>query len=509
MTHPVADIQFRDYIGIAKRRKFIIGAILLLVVGAAVLVSALETPTYKATARVRVGATSTNVLERNANLSANVRDRTLQNEIDFARSDRVNDAASITLERPIDVSVSSASGSDTLIFSVVDTDADRAAQIANIFANAYVTERSLTSDEGYLNATTVISERLAKIGSERNELLTRLATNEDANLQIQLTALESEETRLRSQLNETDILRQISEGAAVSVLNTAEAPDAPFAPSWPRNIGLALITALFLSIGAALLIETLDDTIVSRRDLERATDGAQVLAVVPKPWLTRRDKKNVRLITTRTGPFTEAFRSLRSAIELGQASDDSIRSILVTSANASEGKSVLTAHLAISFARSGANVLVIDADMHNPTQHKLFDVSNKNGLADYLANIGEAETVIERASGEGLLSLIPAGISASPPAELLSSDAVRELFDKLSYAFDLVIIDSPPLLPVADTPPLARMTDATILVAMRGTSRDRDVKQATDLLASTQTRPFGVVLNGVDDSEGGYGYGRR
>ena len=179
----------------------------------------------------------------------------------------------------------------------------------------------------------------------------------------------------------------------------------------------------------------------------------------------------------------------------------------MTSANPAEGKSTVAAHLALSFARAGANVLVIDADMHNPTQHEMFGVPNVNGLAEHLANIGEAEIVTEQGSGEGLVSIIPAGTSASPPAELLSSMAAHEFIQKLSYAYDLVIVDSPPLRPVADTLPLARIVDGTLLVGMRGQTNAKEVDQAMELMARAQARPLGAVLNGADEADGGYGYG--
>jgi len=267
---------------------------------------------------------------------------------------------------------------------------------------------------------------------------------------------------------------------------------------------------LILGVGAALILETLDDTILTKQDLESAADGVPVLGLVPSPHKTRFGSKRERkLITSRTGAFTEAFRTLRSAIELGQTTGSEIRSILVTSANASEGKSTVAAHLAVAFARSGSSVLVIDADMHNPTQHEIFGIGNHRGLAEHLAKVADAEILTEQASGEGLLSVMPAGSSGSPPAELLRSVDAQEFIQKLSYAYHLVIIDSPPLRPVADTLPLARMADATLLVSMRGQTNAVEVERAMELLARAQTRPFGTVLSSADENEGGYSYGSR
>jgi non-specific protein-tyrosine kinase len=508
MAEPVAELQLSDYLDIARRRKWIIAAIVVLALAAAILSSALQTPQYRAQARVRVESSSTNILDDATNLSSNVRDRNLQNEVEFANSDRVRERASSTFGEIISAGVAASGSSDTLTFSAVDEDPERAAAVANTVANSYVSERSVVSGERFLSAVNVINERLAEISEERLFLERELlSTSDESSVSIQIATLDAEESRLRAQLNEVDVVSQINQGASVAILNAAEAPGSPFAPSWIRNIALALVAGLILGVGAALLRETLDDTIVNKRDFERAADGTPVLGVIPRPWNGRRRTKQRRLIASRTGAFTESFRSLRSAIELGQASGGEIRSILVTSANPSEGKSTVAAHLALSFARAGANVLVIDADMHNPTQHEMFGVENINGLAEHLANIGEAEIVTEQGSGEGLISLIPAGTSASPPAELLSSMAAHEFIQKLSFAYDLVIVDSPPLRPVADTLPLARIVDGTLLVGMRGQTNAKEVDQAMELLARAQARPLGAVLNGADEADGGYGYG--
>lgn len=512
MAEPTAELHLSDYLDIAERRKWLIGALVFVTLGAAVVVSALQTPRYRAEARVQVDPSgSTSIVEQGTNLSSNVRTRNLQNEVEFARSDRVAQRAAEIFGGVIDTTVAASGNSDTLTFNAVSTNPETASRVANTFAEAYVSERSVASGERFIAAVDVLNERLAAISTERLRLQGELEDAADASsIQIQLESLASEEVRLRAQLNEIDVLTQLNSTTPVAILNAAETPSSSFSPSWVRNLALALVAGGILGVGASLILETLDDAVLRKRDLESAADGVPVLGLVPAPHRGRFGLKPKRdLITSRTGAFTEAFRSLRSAIELGQAAGEEIRSILVTSANASEGKSTVVAHLAVSFARSGANVLVIDADMHNPTQHQLFGIANSNGLADELANIGNAEIITEQASGEGLLSVIPAGASASAPAELLRSLEAQEFIQKLSFAFDLVIIDSPPLRPVADTLPIARIADATLLVAMRGTTNASEVNEAMELLARAQTRPLGSVLNGAEEADAGYGYGVR
>ncbi len=505
----VGELQLADYLDIVNRRKTTIIAFVLATLVLAIILSALQTPQFRASARVRVEVGSTDTLDDQSNTSTSVRSRNLQNEVEFANSDRVAQAAADAFGSEISAVIAASNDSDTLTFTVVDDDPDTAANIANVFADAYVTERSDSASERFTDASVVISDRLLAISNERSALVNSLANGADtSSIDNQLIALDAEEAGLRSQLGQIDVIGQLNSSTSVSVLNAAEAPGGAFSPSWVRNIGLALIAGLVLGMGVALVRESLDNTILSKRSLEKAMDGQPILGVIPPPSRSRFGSKSERrLVTSRTGAFTEAYRSLHSSIELGQAAGTEIRSILVTSPNASEGKSTVASHLAIAFARSGSSVVVIDADMHNPTQHQLFGVPNQNGLADQLSNVGNAEIVTEQASGEGLLSVIPAGTSALPPAELLRSVPAQEFIEKLSYAYDLVIIDSPPLRPVVDTMPLARVADATLLVSMRGQTNASEVEEAIELLARAQTRPLGGVLNGADDNQTGYGYG--
>lgn len=509
MTEPVTELSLSGYLDIARRRKRMILTIATLILALVVAVTALQTPLYRAESIVSVDiSTARSILDDSTNLSSNVRDRNLRNELRFANSDRVDIAAIEALGFAGEAGVSPDDRSDTLMFNGIDEDADVAALIANTYAEAYVSERSLASGERFLGTVAVIDQRLSEIAVERRELAS--ANTDDLDLtsvQIQLASLDDEETRLRSQLNEINVAAKGTQGTSVAILNRALPPRAPFSPSWFRNVALAIATGILVGLGAALLLDSLDDTVVSKQELERAIDGTPVIGVIPPAWTGRRSRRERRLVTTRTGAFTEAFRSLRSAIELGQVSGKEIGSLLVTSASPGEGKSTVVAHLALSFARGGARVLVIDADMHQPTQHLLFGVYNKNGLAEHLAGLEEADPIVEQASGEGLVSLLPSGTSESPPAELLKSTATQELISRLSEAYDLVIIDSPPLRPVADTPPLARLVDATLLVAMRGKSKRYEINHAMELLARAGARPLGAVFTRAENTGGGYGYG--
>ena len=373
----VGELQLADYLDIVDRRKVTIGALVIVTLLLAVVLSALQTPQFRAAARVRVEVGNTDTLDDQSNTSTSVRSRNLQNEVEFANSDRVAAAASESFGSEISAVVAASNDSDTLTFTVVDDNAETAAVIANTFADAYVTERSNSSAERFTDTTEVISVRLADSASQRSSLEEdRSEPGADTSgIDNELAALSAEEAGLRSQLGQIDVISQLNNSTSVSVLNAAEAPGGAFAPSWVRNIGLALVAGLVLGMGVALVRESLDNTILTKRGLEKAIDGLPVLGTIPSPHRGRfGNRKERHLITSRTGAFTEAYRSLHSSIELGQAAGNEVRSILVTSPNASEGKSTVASHLAVAFARAGASVVVVDADLHNPTQHRMLSL---------------------------------------------------------------------------------------------------------------------------------------
>lgn len=498
-----------DYLTMVRRRKWLILALVTVVVAGAAAATLIQTPRYRAEARVAVSASSgLEVLNDDPALNSNARDRNLNNEVGFAQSDRVLNRAAETFGSEVEANITMIPSSDILAFTVVDTDPQAATDIANIFAESYVAERSQASGEQFIAAVDVINDRLTDLSAERLELERSMSTTSDSQgVQIQLDSLASEEARLRGQLNEIDVLSQLTGSSSASVLNEAEVPDDPFAPSWPRNLVLGLIAGLLAGLGVAVLAENLDDTILTKADLEAALD-IPVIGVIPEPFRSRLASKNSeRLVISENGAFPEAFRSLRSSIELGQAAGTKVGSILVTSASPAEGKSTVASHLAMTLARSNARVLVIDADMHNPTQHKSFRVDNQNGLGEHLLSVSEAEMVTEQATTQGLVKVLPAGVGGTSPADLLRSSKAEELIGKLTDIYDYVIIDSPPLRPVSDTLPLARMADATLLIAMSGSTKAKELDHAMELLERAQVVPFGAVLNNADQAETGYGYG--
>ena len=490
----IGELSLSDYVSIFRAHRLIILAAVAATLAVAILLSAFATPLYRAEARVRVDATSTELVNDGTGVATSIRDRNLQNEVDFAGSDRVVDLALDQLgEDELGADVSPSSSSDRLIFTAVDPDPDRAAEIANVWSEAFVAERAAADSERFNTSLEVIDARLAEIADERSIL--EASTEDEGEIAGQLAALDRAEEGLREQLNDIDVLIELNQGGAVSVLNAATAPDAPFAPSWPRNIGLGIVAGLVLGLGLALVRESLDDTIHTPDDLRRALDGIPTLASVPNNRKGRIDSPG----------FTEAIRTLQLGIEFSKTQHTRVKSVLVTSANPSEGKSTIAAHLAKTYARSGSSVLLVDADMHNPTQADTFDLPNSPGLAEHIEGRDKARVIRIDPGDKSLnLAILTAGSPSKPPSQTLSSLDTVHLLSLLTDAYDMVIIDSPPLLPVADSRSLARYADATIVVARNDETTAKEIAEAAELLDQVGVSPLGGVLNGYDQPHNSY-----
>lgn len=205
------------------------------------------------------------------------------------------------------------------------------------------------------------------------------------------------------------------------------------------------------------------------------------------------------LIETLANPksaVSEAYRTLRTNIQFANV-DNVMKKILFTSAGPAEGKSSTVANLAVSIAQSGKSVLIIDADLRNPSQHKIFEVPNHNGLSTSLVEDVSSLTHVVRTGTEGL-DLLTAGPIPPNPAELLGSKRMKQLLHDVANAYDMIFIDSPPTIAVTDSSILAQSVDGVILIlASREVKRDYALR-AKEQLDKVGAKIIGTVLNKVE-----------
>lgn len=208
--------------------------------------------------------------------------------------------------------------------------------------------------------------------------------------------------------------------------------------------------------------------------------------------------KNRKLMafTNPRSRVSEQFRTLRTNVHF-TSPDGDIRSLVITSASHSEGKSTTASNLAIVFAQEGKRVLLIDADMRKPTMHHTFKLNNSRGLSNVLARQIALKVAIQPAEIENL-DLLPCGPIPPNPAELLSSQNMDLLFEQALDVYDLLIFDTPPVLSVTDSVILANKCEGTILVVNSGkTEKEQAIKAKEAITASRKTRLLGAVINNV------------
>jgi len=293
----------------------------------------------------------------------------------------------------------------------------------------------------------------------------------------------------------------------LSVIQPGQVAKAPSAPRPLLNLALGGLIGLALGFGAALLRESLDLRIRSVEDIPEKEGSANVLGGIvfdpnaeTNPLIVHTSPKSTR---------AEAFRQLRTNIQFVEAAEGR-KSIVVTSSVPSEGKSSTIANLAIAMADTGAKVLLIDCDFRKPKMHKYFSVEGAVGLTNLLIGQVKPDEVIQR-WGRKSLDLLPAGQIPPNPSELLGSEAMKKFLAKAEKDYDVVLIDSAPLLPVTDAAILSKLTGGVVLVVAVGKTTKPQLSAALGHVETVGGRVLGFIMNkiptkGVDAYRYRYSY---
>jgi succinoglycan biosynthesis transport protein ExoP len=294
-----------------------------------------------------------------------------------------------------------------------------------------------------------------------------------------------------------------SQSVKATILAPAQVPTGPSSPNVVRNLAAGLILGLLLGIAVAILRRVLDTKIRNEADLEQVTT-VPVLGVVPfdsdadaHPVVIRDDPRSVR---------SEAVRRLRTNLQFVEAAEHS-RSVVVTSAIPGEGKSTAALNLAASLSDAGLSVVVVDADLRRPSLARYVGIEGSVGLTTVLIGEATLDEVLQP-WGDTSLLVLPSGQVPPNPSELLGSGAMADLLDQLTGRFDMVVLDSPPLLPVTDGAILGRLAGTTLVVVGADRLHRSQLKSALESLSTAGVHVSGVVLNKVAAHNfGPYEYG--
>ena len=397
--------------------------------------------------------------------------------------------------------------------------------------NAAAEHQKLTQDS--------TQEQLSNLRTKMNSAQQRLARARGffeqgaakANIEGQAeTSIVSKKNELKSNqsLLDTYNLREKEQDLALATdapknikLQANAGPAYLIGPQRGRNILVAMFLSLAAGIGLAFLLDFLDDSVRTSDDITRHL-GLPTLALIPH-YLTPEKKKllaasngggggvpaSAALITMeeRHSPMAEAYRHLRTSLLFSSAGKPP-QTILVTSSQPSEGKTTTAINTAITLAQSDVDVVIIDCDLRRPRLHSHFGLENTSGLTNYLSGDKNTENLMRTYGDLPRLKVITSGPIPPNPAELLSSNEMRNLLTFLSGRFKHIIIDSPPAISFTDASILSTLVDGVVLVAMANKSSIHLMRQFKQRVTAIGARIYGVVLNGIkSNSEEYYYYG--
>jgi capsular exopolysaccharide synthesis family protein len=303
-------------------------------------------------------------------------------------------------------------------------------------------------------------------------------------------------------------LQGLKIGAAARVADArmagkAQPSDVPVAPNKTRVLIYTMGVGLLAALGIGLLLDLMDNHIYSEDDVQSVT-GLPVLAQIP----LFREEQEINLlhahqaVAGKSSPLLETFRMLRTNIRLSVI-DKNVRSIVITSSMPSEGKSHTALNLAVAAASSGDRVILVDLDLRRPSTHRICDLPNIVGFTSVLSNQCSLEDALQDTIVPGL-RVLTSGPVPPNPFRLLNSQAARALVERLEEEADLVVIDTPPMLTMADALLVSSWVDGTLLVISSSEMKKRDVSRSVDLLFQNNNEVLGTILTKVSSNVDGY-----
>jgi len=319
----------------------------------------------------------------------------------------------------------------------------------------------------------------------------------------------------------------------ISIIDKAEVPKGPVSPKKKKNLILAFLIGIFGGVGLCFLMEYLDNTVKGPEDVEELS-GFPSLGVIPclppegmkkkkrygyyskykssysyskedpENEETLPDIKEIELINHLYPKFfiSEDYRTVRTSILLSHA-ESPPKSIVFTSALPKEGKTATVANMAVAFSQLDEKVLVVDADLRKPRLHRVFKVKNIGGLSGYLTGKVSIEDAVQKTNVENIW-LIPSGPIPPNPAELLISDKMKGMIEELKRGYDVVMLDTPPMLAVVDGIIISSLGDSTVFIIQAGKTTRKPFLQAVENLKRAKAKVIGVLFNEVKAKGEGY-----
>jgi polysaccharide biosynthesis transport protein len=467
-------------LGVLRRRWLVVVASVVACVAAALVQSALSDDAYEASARVVFGSPTLSDAALQVDRGVADPEREAATNVLIAESPEVasNVRRELDLQTSADgllssVSVEAEENADVLLITASSDDPRTAARIANAFASEYIAFKARADVQNIERAEEDLRSQLE-------------ALDEDAD----------ERDTIQESLQRLASLRAVATGDA-RVIGRAQPPAATSGLGTMPLVVLAGILGLALGLAAVFLLETLDTRLNHLEDFEREY-RLPALAGIPTTAARAGERGDEHL---------EPYRILRSAIDFARVSRE-LDVVMVTSAVPGEGKTTVAVNLAHAIALTGRQVVLVELDLRRPTFGQHLDIDPRRGVTTALMHQAPVSELLQRPfPGRPNLAVLPAGRLPPNPSELLGSPAMEELLEGMILEEAMVIVDAPPLLPVADAQVLLNQAavDSSLIVARAGVTTRDEVRRTRAILDRHARQPIGLVVTGLDPAEA-YGY---
>lgn len=503
-------MEFNQIFKILKARQRIIIQTVLIIVATAMLFSFFQKPVYEATSTILLKEKDMGASMLFGSLGSQLSaqpERSLQTQIKLLTIrptlQKVIDKLKLNIE-PIDleqkIKIKPEGNANLLTVSVRDESAYKAQKIANVLVQEYLTSSRQTTTNELTRARQEVGK---KIKDTEDDIMTlaREVEKRSGKVPDDLRAKMDMASGIYVMLSEKHEQLRISEKLRTNegiLISPAIVPVEPVLPKPLQTAVLSLIGGLMVGIAFAFAADQLDNTIKTIEDAEDIY-GLPVIGQIPHQDTLIRDTEKIAVIGRPKSLSAEAYRAIRTNIQYFNV-EKHIKTIMITSSNPQEGKSISSVNMAAAFAQTGKNVILMNCDLRRPTVHEYLGVGNSVGLSNYLASyIDSPDEIIKETKTQGLY-MIASGPVPPNPSELLGSRKMEKLISELRDKFDYIILDSAPILAVTDATVLARFMDGVIIISDYTKTTKEHGQKIRSALEKTGVRLLGVILNNIPGS---------
>ena len=508
-------MEMRHYLNLLRRKTWLILIAMIISGGSAYLVSKNTAPTYQASTRLLIDeAPGSNAGNEYAQLLLEQQLAGTYVELLQTRPVLEKTIAELGLNTSVDalaseISVSTPQDSKILGIQVRNHDSNRAAAIANTLAQVFIQDNEERQSQRYAESIQKRQQLLDDLADQIEALETEISSYGEVDTPERQAAYD----RLQTNLRETQIkytqnfqdledlrLEQARGSNNLLVVEKAIPPSTPIRPRVGTNTALAVAAGAIAALGLIFTLEYLDDSVKTPEQIEEDT-GLPTLGFISEIGGKNGAARVITLHEPRA-PVSEAFRGLRTNLGFTMI-DASLQTVAISSAVPGEGKSTITANLGVVMAQAGKSLVVIDADLRLSRQHHLFNLSNNHGLTSAILDQDTPVRQYLQSTSMPGLCVLTSGPLPPNPSELLNSQRMSQVLQSLGEEFDLLIVDTPPLLTVTDAAIVGTRVDGCLIVVEAGATRRVALAHATENLAKAGARVLGAVLNRMQAGSAG------